>query len=47
MERFIMESYIQISKINDFMFCPLSLYLRGVNGEDGVGRFIYWYGRMG
>lgn len=22
-----MESYIQISKINDFLFCPLSLYL--------------------
>ncbi|MBI3421274.1 MAG: type V CRISPR-associated protein Cas4 [Candidatus Sungbacteria bacterium] len=25
-----MESYIQISKINDFMFCPLSLYLHSV-----------------
>ena len=22
-----MESYIQISKINDFLYCPLSLYL--------------------
>ncbi|MDP3769813.1 MAG: type V CRISPR-associated protein Cas4 [bacterium] len=25
-----MESYIQISKINDFLFCPLSLYLHSV-----------------
>ena len=25
-----MESYIQISKINDFMFCPMSLYLHSV-----------------
>lgn len=25
-----MESYIQISAINDFMFCPLSLYLHSV-----------------
>lgn len=25
-----MESYIQISKINDFMYCPASLYLHGM-----------------
>lgn len=25
-----MESYIQISKINDFLFCPLSLYLHAI-----------------
>ena len=25
-----MESYIQISKINDFLFCPLSLYLHTI-----------------
>ncbi|KKP36650.1 MAG: RecB family exonuclease [Candidatus Peregrinibacteria bacterium GW2011_GWA2_33_10] len=25
-----MESYIQISKINDFIFCPRSIYLHGV-----------------
>lgn len=28
--RFNMESYIQISKINDFAYCPLSLYLHSV-----------------
>lgn len=25
-----MESYIQISKINDFLYCPLSLYLHAI-----------------
>jgi len=25
-----MESYIQISKINDFIFCPKSIYLHGI-----------------
>jgi len=25
-----MESYIQISKINDFLYCPLSLYLHSI-----------------
>lgn len=25
-----MESYIQISKINDFVFCPKSIYLHGI-----------------
>ena len=26
----IMEQYIQISKINDFLYCPLSLYLHSI-----------------
>lgn len=25
-----MEPYIQISKINDFVYCPMSLYLHGM-----------------
>lgn len=29
-----MESYIQISKINDFMYCPVSLYLHEAYGSS-------------
>jgi len=27
-----MESYIQISKINDFLYCPMSVYLQSIHG---------------
>jgi len=27
-----MESYIQITKLNDYIFCPMSLYLHGIYG---------------
>jgi CRISPR-associated exonuclease Cas4 len=46
-----MESYIQISKINDFLYCPLSLYLhssyedfdpRGYHGVEQVaGKLVH------
>lgn len=34
-----MESYIQISKLNDFMFCPLSLYLHSI--YEGFDNSLY------
>lgn len=34
-----MESYIQISKINDFMFCPMSLYLHSI--YEGFDTSLY------
>ncbi|MEK7453201.1 MAG: type V CRISPR-associated protein Cas4 [Patescibacteria group bacterium] len=30
LELFIMEEYIQISKLNDFIFCPRSMYLHSI-----------------
>jgi len=34
-----MEPYIQISKINDFVYCPMSLYLHGM--YEGFSQRVY------